>query len=125
MKKLTKNQVMMLHHELMLETGGSDGLRDEGLLDSALNAPFQSFDGTDTFPSVQQKGARLGFGLIRNHAFIDGNKRIGTHAMLIFLSLNGIELDYTQNELSDMVLKVASGDLSFDDMLQWIIKHQV
>lgn len=125
MKKLTKNQVMMLHHELILETGGSDGLRDEGLLDSALNAPFQSFDGTDTFPSVQQKGARLGFGLIRNHAFIDGNKRIGTHAMLIFLSLNGIELDYTQNELSDMVLKVASGDLSFDDMVQWIIKHQV
>lgn len=124
MKKLTKNQVMMLHHELILETGGSDGLRDEGLLDSALNAPFQSFDGTDTFPSVQQKGARLGFGLIRNHAFIDGNKRIGTHAMLIFLSLNGIELDYTQNELSDMVLKVASGDLSFDDMVQWIIKHQ-
>ena len=125
MKKLTKNQVMMLHHELILETGGSDGLRDEGLLDSALNAPFQSFDGTDTFPSVQQKGARLVFGLIRNHAFIDGNKRIGTHAMLIFLSLNGIELDYTQNELSDMVLKVASGDLSFDDMVQWIIKHQV
>lgn len=125
MKKLTKNQVMMLHHELILETGGSEGLRDEGLLDSALNAPFQSFDGTDTFPSVQQKGARLGFGLIRNHAFIDGNKRIGTHAMLIFLSLNGIELDYTQNELSDMVLKVASGDLSFDDMVQWIIKHQV
>lgn len=125
MKKLTKNQVMMLHHELILETGGSDGLRDEGLLDSALNAPFQSFDGTDTFPSVQQKGARLGFGLIRNHAFIDGNKRIGTHAMLIFLSLNGIELDYTQNELSDMVLKVASGDLSFDDMVQWIIKHQI
>lgn len=95
------------------------------MLDSALNAPFQSFDGTDTFPSVQQKGARLGFGLIRNHAFIDGNKRIGTHAMLIFLSLNGIELDYTQNELSDMVLKVASGDLSFDDMVQWIIKHQI
>ena len=124
MKKLTKNQVMMLHHELITETSGSDGLRDEGLLDSALNAPFQSFDGTDTFPSVQQKGARLGFGLIRNHAFIDGNKRIGTHIMLIFLSLNGIELDYAQDELSDMVLKVAAGDLSFDDMVQWIIRHQ-
>lgn len=124
MKKLTKNQIMMLHHELITETGGSEGLRDEGLLDSALNAPFQSFDGTDTFPSVQQKGARLGFGLICNHAFIDGNKRIGTHAMLIFLYLNGIELNYTQDELSNMVLKVASGDFSFDDMVQWIIKHQ-
>lgn len=124
MKKLTKNQIMMLYHELILETGGSEGLRDEGLLDSALNAPFHSFDGADAFPSVEQKGARLGFGLIRNHAFIDGNKRIGTHAMLVFLSLNGIELDYTPDELSEMVLKVASGDLSFDDMVQWVIKHQ-
>lgn len=124
MKKLTKNQILMLHRELIRETGGSDGPRDGGLLDSALNAPFQSFDGTDTFPSVQQKGARLGFGLIRNHAFIDGNKRIGAHAMLVFLSLNGIDLDYTQDELSDMILKVASGELSFEDMVRWIIKHQ-
>ena len=95
MKKLTKNQIIMLHDELIKETGGSRGLRDEDFLDSALNVPFQSFDGTDAFPSIQQKAARLGFGCIRNHAFVDGNKRIGTHAMLIFLSLNGIELAYT------------------------------
>lgn len=100
------------------------GLRDEGLLDSALNAPFQSFDGIDMFPSVQQKGARLGFGLISNHAFVDGKKRIGTHAMLVFPALNGIELIYTQLELSNMILEVASGKLSFDGMVQWIIKHQ-
>ena len=67
----------MLHSELIRETGGVDGLRDEGLLDSALNAPFQGFGDTDTFPSLQQKGARLGYGLICNHAFVDGNKRIG------------------------------------------------
>lgn len=115
---------MILHHKLITKTGGLDGLRDEGLLDSALNAPFQSFDGVDTYPSVQQKGARLGFGLIRNHAFIDGNKRIGAHAMLVFLSLNGIDLDYTQDELSDMVLKVSSGDLIFEDMVKWIMRHQ-
>ena len=124
MKKLTKNQIMILHHKLITKTGGLDGLRDESLLDSALNAPFQSFDGVDTYPSVQQKGARLGFGLIRNHAFIDGNKRIGAHAMLVFLSLNGIDLDYTQDELSDMVLKVSSGDLIFEDMVKWIMRHQ-
>ena len=124
MKKLTTNQIMILHHKLITKTGGLDGLRDESLLDSALNAPFQSFDGVDTYPSVQQKGARLGFGLIRNHAFIDGNKRIGAHAMLVFLSLNGIDLDYTQDELSDMVLKVSSGDLIFEDMVKWIMRHQ-
>lgn len=124
MRKLSKDQILMLHHELIQETGGIDGLRDEGLLDSALNAPFQSFDKVDIFPSIQQKGARLGFGLIRNHAFLDGNKRIGAHAMLVFLSLNGIELSYTQEELADMVLKVASNELSFDNMVKWIVKHQ-
>ena len=125
MKKLTKEQILMLHNELIRETGGSGGLRDEGLLDSALNAPFQGFGDVDSFPSLQQKGARLGYGLICNHAFVDGNKRIGAHAMLLFLSLNGIELEYTQNELSDMILDVAAGNLRFEDMIKWIIKHQV
>lgn len=125
MKKLSKEQVLMLHTELLRETEGAEGLRDEGLLDSALNAPFQSFGDTDVFPSLQQKGARLGYGLICNHAFVDGNKRIGTHVMLVFLALNGIELEYTQEELSDMVLGVASGELQFEDMVKWIIKHQV
>ena len=115
----------MLHSELIRETGGVDGLRDEGLLDSALNAPFQGFGDTDIFPSLQQKGARLGYGLICNHAFVDGNKRIGAHAMLVFLSLNGIELEYTQQELSDIVLHIASGALQFEDLLMWIIQHQV
>lgn len=125
MKRLTKAQVLMLHRELIRQTGGTDGLLDEGLLDSALNAPFHSFDGIDAFPSIQQKGARLGYGLIQNHAFVDGNKRIGAHVMLVFLALNGIELDYTQEELSDMVLAVASGELSFDAMVKWIVEHQI
>ena len=125
MKKLTKEQILMLHNELIRETGGSGGMRDEGLLDSALNAPFQGFGDVDSFPSLQQKGARLGYSLICNHAFVDGNKRIGAHAMLLFLSLNGIELEYTQNELSDMILDVAAGNLRFEDMVKWIIKHQV
>ena len=125
MKKLTKEQILMLHNELIRETGGSGGLRDVGLLDSALNAPFQGFGDVDSFPSLQQKGAGLGYGLICNHAFVDGNKRIGAHAMLLFLSLNGIELEYTQNELSDMILDVAAGNLRFEDMVKWIIKHQV
>lgn len=113
MKKLTKEQVLMIHSELIRETGGSDGLRDDGLLDSALNAPFQGFGDVDIFPSLQQKGSRLGYGLICNHAFVDGNKRIGAHIMLLFSPLNGIELTYTQEELSDIVLDVAASKLRF------------
>ena len=115
----------MLHRELIRETGGVDGLLDADLLDSALSAPFQSFGGTDAFPSIQQKGARPGYGLIQNHAFVDGNKRIGAHVMLVFLALNGIELDYTQDELSNMVLAVASGKLTFEDMTKWVMDHQI
>lgn len=122
---LSREQVIALHTQLIAETGGLDGIRDDSLLESALNAPFQSFDGIDVFPSIQQKAARLAFGLIKNHAFIDGNKRIGVHTMLVFLALNKIELDYTQDELSDTVLKIAAGELDFEDLLQWILKHQL
>ena len=124
MKRLAKAQILLLHSALIRETGGAEGLRDEGLLESALEAPFQSFGETDAYPSIQQKAARLGFGLIQNHAFIDGNKRIGAHAMLVFLSLNGIELTYTQSEFSNLILAVAAGTRSFDDMVKWVIEHQ-
>lgn len=121
---LSKDQVIALHSEMIQETGGTDGIRDEGLLDSALAAPFQSFADTGIFPSIQQKAARLGYGLVKNHAFIDGNKRIGAHAMLVFLALNKVELDYTQDELSDVFLKIAAGEISQDDLLRWIVSHQ-
>jgi death-on-curing protein len=122
---LSKEQVLSLHSQLIAETGGTDGLRDEGMLESALNAPFQIFDDTEVYPSIQQKAARLGFGLVKNHAFVDGNKRIGAHIMLVFLMLNHVELEYTQKELSDTILKVADGTYSFDDLLKWILEHQL
>ena len=121
---LTKEQIIKLHEQLILETGGSQGLRDDSLLDAAIHAPFQSYDGVDMFPSIQQKAARLGFGLVKNHAFIDGNKRIGAHVMLVFLALNKIDLVYEQTELSDIILKVASGEYDFPELLQWILNHQ-
>ena len=121
---LSKNQIIKLHSQLIQETGGTDGIRDEGLLESVLAEPFQSFSGTDIYPSLQQKAARLGYGLVKNHAFIDGNKRIGAHVMLVFLALNKIELTYTQDELSDTFLKIAAGELSQQDLLHWIIIHQ-
>ena len=72
---LSKEQIVSLHKELIEETGGIHGLKDEGMLESALAAPFQTFDGEELYPSIYQKAARLGFGLASNHAFIDGNKR--------------------------------------------------
>ena len=77
------------------------------------------------YPSVQQKAARLGFGLVKNHAFLDGNKRIGAHAMLAFLMLNQIELTYTQEELSDIFLKLAAGESGFEELLKWVLAHQL
>lgn len=121
---LSKKQIIMLHSQLIAETGGVDGIRDEGLLDSALAAPFQSFNDTDVYPSIQQKAARLGYGLVKNHAFIDGNKRIGAHAMLVFLALNKIELTYTQDELADTFLKAAAGEITQNHLLEWIVYHQ-
>lgn len=122
---LSKEQIIILHKNLIAETGGIDGIRDENLLESAINAPFQTFDNREVFPSIQQKAARLGCGLIKNHAFLDGNKRIGTHIMLVFLALNKIELVYTQTELSDTILKVAADEYSFEDLLKWILDHQL
>ena len=124
MKQLTKRQVLLLHEQLLQEFGGTAGIRDDGLLESALAAPFQTCGGQSLYPSVQAKAAQLGFGLVCNHPFVDGNKRIGTHVMLVFLALNGIELSYTQQELIDMIFAVASSQASAADLLQWIIQHQ-
>ena len=124
MMTLTKEQVLMLHGQLIEATGGSKGIRDEGLLESALFNPFQSFGGEELYPSIQAKAARLCYGLVKNHAMVDGNKRIGAHAMLVFLALNGYELAYSQKELSDIILDVASGKTGCEELLDWIIKHQ-
>ena len=124
MKTLSKNQVTALHSALIREFGGIDGIRDEGLLESALAAPFQTFGGEPVYPSLQAKAAQLGFGLIRNHPFVDGNKRIGAHTMLVFLAVNGIELRYEQQELIDIVLSLAAGQIDRQGLLQWILDHE-
>ena len=121
---LSKEQVMKLHASLIKATGGSEGIRDEGLLDLALNNPFQSFGGKELYPSIQAKAARLCFGLVKNHAMLDGNKRLGAHAMLVYLALNGYELSYSQKELSEIILALAAGNIGEKEILQWIIDHQ-
>jgi death-on-curing protein len=92
---LSKEQIILLHARLIKETGGTDGIRDNGLLDSALSSPYHGFEGKDFYPTVYAKIARIAFGLISNHAFIDGNKRIGTYVMLALLELNRIETNLT------------------------------
>lgn len=124
MIRLNRSHVIMMHEQLIKETGGSSGVRDEGMLDSAIETIYQTFGGEELYPSVQAKAARLGYGLIKNHAFIDGNKRIGAHAMLVFLALNGYELEYTQEELFTIILKVADGSCSCEDLQEWVIEHQ-
>ena len=125
MKKLTKEQIKMLHSALVERFGGQDGLRDEGMLDSALNTPFQTFSGSELYPDLLSKAARLAFGLIANHPFIDGNKRIGAHAMLIFLRLNNVEIEYDDDDLIALILGTAAGEYDDKTILEWLKKHIV
>ena len=123
MKILSKAQILALHEHLVSESGGTPGLRDEGLLDSALTAPFQTFEGAELYPSVVEKAARLGYGLNANHAFQDSNKRIGTHAMLVFLALNGIGLRYNDDDLIAIILDIAAGSAEYPALLEWVKAH--
>ncbi len=124
MIRLTKEQVISIHSSLVKVTGGADGVRDEGMLESALETPFQTYGGIDLYPSLFQKAARLGYSLISNHPFIDGNKRIGIHIMLVFLAINGVEMKYTQEELADTGLSTAAGTLTADELLSWLSSHK-
>ena len=123
MIKLTKEQVISIHSSLIEATGGTDGVRDIGLLESALETPFQTFDGKDLYPALIQKAARLGYSLVSNHPFVDGNKRIGIHTMLVFLAVNGVEIECTQKELIDIGLSLADGTMDAEKLLIWLSMH--
>ena len=120
---LSREQVEYLHRLMAKETGGAIGIRDVVLLDSALASFFQTFDGKELYPTIEEKGARLGFNLISNHVFIDGNKRIGMLVMLTFLELNGVKIDCTDEEIVEIALGVASGRKVYKEILDWVRKH--
>ena len=124
MIKFSKEKVLLLHKLLAEATGGSIGVRDEGLLDSALEGAFAGFGDKEFYPSKEEKGARLGYTLISNHAFVDGNKRIGIYVMLSFLEINGIKIKCTDDELVLIGLSVADGRMSYEDLLKWVIDHK-
>lgn len=122
---LTVEEIIVLHKKLVLKTGGSDGLRDRGLLESAVYSAYIVFGDKEVYPSIEEKAARLGFSLISNHAFVDGNKRIGVVALLVILRLNNVALQYTQEELIRLALSVADGSAGYDEILKWIKDHKV
>ncbi|MDR2075557.1 MAG: type II toxin-antitoxin system death-on-curing family toxin [Desulfovibrio sp.] len=123
MIRLHAKQIIMLHDELIKETGGLPGLRDRKLLESAVAAPFASWGGQNAYSSVEAQAARLAFGLVQNHPFNDGNKRIGILAMLSFLELNHIELSCADAELVALGLSMANGSMTDKEVLLWIIDH--
>ena len=124
MIRFSKDKVELLHQMIAEETGGAVGIRDEGLLESAIEGIFQTFDGRELYPTKEEKGARLGYMLISNHAFLDGNKRIGMHVMLTFLEVNGIRIDCTDDDIIEAGLGVASGKMDYEDLLQWVLEHR-
>ena len=124
MIKFSKEKVLLLHKLLAEATGGSMGVRDEGLLDSALESAFSGFGDREFYPSKEEKGARLGYCLITNHAFVDGNKRIGIYVMLSFLEMNGIRIRCTDEEIVEIGLALADGRMTYEELLRWVIDHK-
>ena len=124
MIKFSKEKVLLLHQLISEETGGSVGLRDEALLESALENAFAGFGDKEFYPSKEEKGARLGYSLVSNHAFVDGNKRIGMYIMLTFLEVNGIHIDCTNDELVEIGLAVADGTADYGRLLNWVKDHE-
>lgn len=121
---LTVDEIISIHSLLCRKTGGSDGLRDRGLLESAVYSAEMTFSGAEIYQTLEEKCARLCYALTSNHPFVDGNKRIGILTMLVCLRLNGVELKFTQEELIDLSLSAASGKLSYEDVLSWVNAHK-
>ena len=125
MIRFSSEKVKLLHQLMAEATGGSVGVRDEGLLDSAIEGAFATFDGVELYPSKEEKAAKLGYSLISNHAFVDGNKRIGVYVMLSFLELNGIHIEAADEDVVSLGLGVADGSMEQKDILDWIHKHKM
>lgn len=123
MRHLTLGEVVELHRRLLLASGGASGIRDIGLLESALAQPAATFDGTDLHPTLVDKAAALGFSLVANHPFVDGNKRIGHAAMEVFLVLNGYEIQASVDDQERLMLAVASGALDRQQLVSWLNQH--
>ncbi|MCQ4087314.1 type II toxin-antitoxin system death-on-curing family toxin [Saccharibacillus sp. JS10] len=124
MKSITIDPLLIYHQKIMKVTGGADGVRDQGLLESALGKAEQTFDGEELYPGLTRKVSVVTFSLIKNHRLVDGNKRIGVAVMLLLLRLNGYFIRYSQDELVQLALGIAEGKLNEQDIGEWIIRHR-
>ncbi len=120
---LTVEQIMALHRNIIQQSGGASGVRDDAALAAAVSAPFQTFQRKELFPSTIEKIARISYGLVVNHAFIDDNKRIGALVMQILLQENGYRLILHRHELSDIFISIASGEIKYQDFTAWMSAH--
>ena len=120
MIKFSKDKILLLHRLVSEQTGGDIGVRDESLIESAISSAFQTFDGEELFKTIEEKAAKLGYALISNHAFVDGNKRIGMFVMITFMEVNGIKIFSTDSEVAELGLSVAAGQKCYEDVLNWI-----
>ena len=121
---LSTQDILHLHSGIIKATGGETGIRDIGMIDSAVNSIYGGFDNVELYPTIEEKAARLCFGLVVNHGFIDGNKRIGTVAMLVTLKINGISMAYTDRELTELILSAAKHESGYEEILEWIMRHK-
>lgn len=124
MIKFGIKEVLAIYDLVMQTSGGRKGIRDYGLLDSAINSAYHTFDDIELYPTIEEKASRIGYSLISNHAFTDGNKRTSMLVMLTFLETNGINLKYTDEELINLGMSLGEGKAKYDDLLNWINAHE-
>lgn len=124
MTLLTVDEIKLLHSKLIAKTGGLDGVRDMGLLESAVYSANGGFGDEERYPTIEEKSARLAYAIVSNHAFIDGNKRIGVLVLLMTLKLNHVNLSYSQQDLITLGLSIADGSFAYDDTLHWVLTHK-
>lgn len=125
MIRIDNDKVLLLHQLLIEETGGEPTLRDINLLDSSIKSIYQTFDGEELYKTKEEKAAWLGYSLVSNHAFVDGNKRIGIYVMLTFLEANGIKVNFTNAEIVNIGYKIAESKMGYEELLDEIRRHKI
>jgi death-on-curing protein len=125
MRYLSVEEILALHDYQIARFGGSGGLINLPLLESAVGRPMASFSGVDLYKDVFAKAAVLLYSIIKNHPFVDGNKRTGIHAVLTFLKLNDVDISISSSDLVNLGIQVAKGDLSFEEIAKYLMDNSI
>ena len=123
--QFTIQDIYELHNQLEESFILSSGVRDENLLASAVNTPFQTFMGNDLYPSIYDKAAQLCYGIVKNHPFTDGNKRTALHSMYVYLIINGFDITATQQEVENLIIDVAAGNMTNTELAEWLRENTI